>query len=119
MYVLFKEHASVEDIVRGLVQAFVVRSMLHSAGYTGSSSSAFSKVYGKIFGKGSAKRVQHVDVLKSANHWIQSRSTDEEVESGNITVGEVCSMLVEKIMHDKDWKISNTMLETRFARICA
>lgn len=114
VYVLFKERATHRDIVRAMVQAFVARSLLWREGYTarkrgwalpwGTSTSASATI---------ANRRLRLDVLERALQNERPSGLEGECWA------EILRHLEDKLMSDKDWRISSTMLETRFARLAA
>ncbi len=109
VFLLFKEHATLRDVLRGQVHAFLVRRQLHQQGYT--SAETILPMYN--LKKSQLSRMQNVGVLKS----IQGQLTERESDC-NAVRSEVVDGLITKLLEDKDWNISIAMLEPRFARLC-
>lgn len=109
VFLLFKEHAALRDVLRGQVHAFLVRRQLHQQGYT--SAESILPMYN--LQKSQLSRMQNVGVLKT----IQSQLAERDNDCNSVR-SEVVDGLITKLLEDKDWKISNAMLETRFARLC-
>ena len=109
VFLLFKEHATLRDVLRGQVQAFLVRMQLHQQGYTRAES--ILPAYNQQ--KNHSSRMQNVGVLETTHDQLAGRDTDSNAVSAEVVEG-----VITKLLEDKDWKISNAMLETRFARLC-
>jgi hypothetical protein len=112
VHVLFKEHANHREIVRAMVQAFVARSLLWKEGYTERKRSwAPAWATGANSSATVANRRLRLDVLERA---LQNGRTGGLASE---SWAEILRDLEDKLMGDKDWRISSTMLETRFARL--
>eukprot|EP01032_Pedospumella_encystans_P017618 gene17618-20071_t len=109
VFLLFKEHATLRDVLRGQVQAFLIRMQLHQQGYT--SAESILPTYNQQ--KNQSSRIQNVGVLETTHGQLAGRDSDFNAVSTEVVEG-----LITKLLEDKDWKISNAMLETRFARLC-
>ena len=109
VFLLFKEHATLRDVLRGQVQAFLVRTQLHQQGY--SSAESLFPAYNQQ--KIQSSRMQNVGVLETTHSQLAGRDSDSNAVSAEVVEG-----MITKLLEDKDWKISNAMLETRFARLC-
>jgi len=109
VFLLFKEHATLQDVLRGQVHAFLIRRLLHQQGYT----SAESILPTYNLQKSQLSRMHNVGVLKTIQCQLGGNDNDS-----NAVRSEVVDGLITKLLEDKDWKISNAMLETRFARLC-
>ena len=114
VHLLFKEHASLRDVLLGQTQAFLVRMLLHQQGFT----SAESMIPSHLSGLNFKAREQKLDVLETVHRIVNAQSSDAILDTFDGVSKDVVEELVTKILEDKDWKISNTMLETRFARLC-
>ena len=57
--------------------------------------------------------MQNVGVLETTHGQLAERDIDSNAVSAEVVEG-----VITKLLEDKDWKISNAMLETRFARLC-
>jgi hypothetical protein len=113
VHVLFKERATHRDIVRAMVQAFVARSLLWREGYSARKRGWAPWAARADGAVAVANRRLRLDVLERA---LQSeRPSGSEGECW----AEILKHLEDKLMGDKDWRISSTMLETRFARLQA
>lgn len=108
---LLKEHATQEDIVRAYVRAFLVRTLLWQHGYSAPAPALFSRWAQPGMSSG-LRRVQRIDILEEA---VQ---IDRAGRAGGVSA-EIISDLERKLLHDEEWKISGSLLETRYARICS
>lgn len=87
----------------------MVRMQLHHQGYSSNTESFFSSRYKT----NNPSRAQSVEVLETVHAQLSARDKYTDGMNSDVVEG-----LITKLMQDNDWKISDAMLETRFARLC-
>jgi hypothetical protein len=107
VYVLMKDDAIEQDIVRAYIRAYILRVLLWKEGYDGEQGLPFRTIRPARDGQG--KRQHRMDLVQLA---LNVENTDQAAGFRNFVQN-----LEFKIQHDHDWKVSSSLLETRYARI--
>ena len=112
VYILFKEHATEKDILRAHILAFLVRTSLWKLGCRGNDNNNIKKFIQRNNNKNKDEhRISRLDIVSK----IIEFDREIKVNNGN---DNILDELTTKLLTDDDWKISSTMLETRYARLC-
>lgn len=107
VYLLFRDSATQRDIVRAHILAFVVRTLLWRSGCA-LEPPQLLRTFGRT---GSDSRAQCVDVLQDALSIVTARDAKDDM-------GNLLEELERKLISDRDWRVSDTLLERRVARLC-
>lgn len=107
VYILFKENASQVDMVRAYVLSFVIRSLLWKEGFC--EKKTVSTYLRNTLWKSS-------DIRSNTGH-VREQRADVLTQALELGKEGIFSDLIHKLLSDKDWRVSGTMIETRFARI--
>eukprot|EP01032_Pedospumella_encystans_P017642 gene17642-20096_t len=83
VFLLFKEHATLRDVLRGQVQAFLVRMQLHQQGYT--SAKSILPTYSPR--ENQSSRMQNVGVLETTHGQLAGRDNDFNAVSAEVVDG--------------------------------